>query len=250
MCLALLGLAVVAYVSGLSGAQQMHFAPGEDVPPEILEDIRRQMVEQLALYAFPQSIGATLQNVQLLLLALLAYLAAALTSAEFAYGTIRTSLVANPDRRRFIAVRLLALAAIAVVLTAALVLIGAVLPFVAGLLGQEWPAEVPVRGSLPGMVAVLLLATALVIGLTMQDTGENAVRELRLDKIRLKSPVFHGDTLYAFSEVLATEPDGAANAGRVTFRHWGINQRDQIVFEGERTVLVKRRGYRAGENRS
>ena len=71
VCLALLGLAVVAYVSGLSGAQQMYFAPGEEVPPEILEDIRRQMVEQLALYAFPQSIGATLQNVQLLLLALL-----------------------------------------------------------------------------------------------------------------------------------------------------------------------------------
>jgi itaconyl-CoA hydratase len=91
---------------------------------------------------------------------------------------------------------------------------------------------------------------AIVIGLTMQDTGENAVRELRLDRIRLKSPVFHGDTLYAFSEVLATEPDEKVDAGRVTFRHWGINQRDQIVFEGERTVLVKRRSHRAGEIRS
>jgi itaconyl-CoA hydratase len=91
---------------------------------------------------------------------------------------------------------------------------------------------------------------AIVIGLTMQDTGENAVRELRLDKIRLKSPVFHGDTLYAFSEVLAVQPDTNADAGRVTFRHYGINQRDQVVFEGERTVLVKRRSYRAGENRS
>ncbi len=44
---------------------------------------------------------------------------------------------------------------------------------------------------------------AMVIGLTMQDTGENALAELSLDKIRLKSPVFHGDTLYAFTEVLA-----------------------------------------------
>ncbi len=43
---------------------------------------------------------------------------------------------------------------------------------------------------------------AMVIGLAMQDTGENALRELALDKIRLKSPVFHGDTLDAFSEVL------------------------------------------------
>jgi hypothetical protein len=25
------------------------------------------------------------------------------------------------------------------------------------------------------------------------------------------------------------------------FRHYGVNQNEQIVFEGERTVLVKRR---------
>ena len=43
---------------------------------------------------------------------------------------------------------------------------------------------------------------SMVIGLAMQDTGENALRELKLDKIRLKAPVFHGDTLYAYSEVL------------------------------------------------
>lgn len=166
VCLALLALAVVAYVSGLSSAQQVYFSPGEDVPPEVMEDIRRSMVDQLALYAFPQSIGSTLQNVQLLLLALLAYLAAALTGAEFAYGTIRTTLVANPDRRRFMGVRLLALAAIAVVLTGTLVLIGAALPFVAQLFGQEWPTEVPVRGGLPGIIGAVLLAAAFVIGLT------------------------------------------------------------------------------------
>lgn len=166
VCMALLGLAIVAYLSGLSSAQQMYFSPDEDIPPEVIEDIRRQMAEQLALYAFPQSIGTTLQNVQLLLLALLAYLAAALTGAEFTYGTIRTSLVANPDRRRFIGVRLLALAAIGVVLTAALVLIGAALPFVVQAFGQEWPAEVRARGSIPGMFGALLLAAAFVIGLT------------------------------------------------------------------------------------
>src|SRR6056300_1677313 len=47
---------------------------------------------------------------------------------------------------------------------------------------------------------------SMVIGLAMQDTGENALAELSLDKIRLKSPVFHGDTLYAYTEVLATTP--------------------------------------------
>ena len=81
---------------------------------------------------------------------------------------------------------------------------------------------------------------AMVIGLTMQDTGENAVAELGLDKIRLKAPVFHGDTLYAYTEVLATEAAEQADAGVVTFKHFGINQNDKLVFEGERRVLIKR----------
>lgn len=82
---------------------------------------------------------------------------------------------------------------------------------------------------------------SMVIGLAMQDTGENALAELSLDKIRLKSPVFHGDTLYAFTEVLATEASDQQDAGIVTFKHFGLNQRDQVVFEGERQVLIKRR---------
>ncbi len=86
---------------------------------------------------------------------------------------------------------------------------------------------------------------SMVIGLTMQDTGENALAELSLDKIRLKAPVFHGDTLYAFTEVLATEPSDRKDAGIVTFKHFGINQNDKVVFEGERRVLVKRRGENA-----
>ena len=84
---------------------------------------------------------------------------------------------------------------------------------------------------------------SMVIGLAMQDTGENALAELGLDKIRLKSPVFHGNTLYAFTEVLETADADRDDAGIVTFKHYGINQDDQIVFEGERTVLVKRRSH-------
>jgi itaconyl-CoA hydratase len=84
---------------------------------------------------------------------------------------------------------------------------------------------------------------AMVIGMSMQDTGENAVKELRLDRIRLKAPVFHGDTLYAYTEVLATDEGELDSAGIVTFKHWGVNQRDEVVFEGERTVLIKRKSH-------
>lgn len=82
---------------------------------------------------------------------------------------------------------------------------------------------------------------AMVIGLAMQDTGENAVAELGLDKIRLQAPVFHGDTLYAYSEVLEKRASDRPDAGVVVFKHYGVNQKDQVVFEGERTLLVKKK---------
>jgi itaconyl-CoA hydratase len=86
------------------------------------------------------------------------------------------------------------------------------------------------------------ITIAMVIGLASQDTAENALAELGMDRIRLKAPVFHGDTLYAFTEVLETADADRPDAGIVRFRHWGVNQDDKVVFEGERTVLVKRRG--------
>ena len=84
---------------------------------------------------------------------------------------------------------------------------------------------------------------ALVVGLAAQDTAENALAELGMDKIRLREPVFHGDTIYAYSQVLAVEDSERAAAGVVTFPHWGLNQDDKVVFEGERRVLIKRRSY-------
>jgi acyl dehydratase len=85
---------------------------------------------------------------------------------------------------------------------------------------------------------------SLVMGLAMQDTGENALAELGLDNIRLQNPVVHGDTLYAFSEVLAKEDaPGHEDAGVVTFRHYGVNQHDKQVFQGDRRMLIKRRSH-------
>jgi itaconyl-CoA hydratase len=84
---------------------------------------------------------------------------------------------------------------------------------------------------------------ALVMGLASQDTSENAIMDLGLDKMRFKAPVFHGDTLYAYSEVLEISDADRADAGVVRFKHWGVNHNDQIVFEGERRVLIKRRSH-------
>ena len=85
---------------------------------------------------------------------------------------------------------------------------------------------------------------SVAMGLAMQDTGENALAELSMDNIRLLNPVVHGDTLYAYSEVLSAEPaPDRDDAGVVTFRHFGVNQDDKVVFQGERTMLIKRRSH-------
>lgn len=84
---------------------------------------------------------------------------------------------------------------------------------------------------------------SLVIGLAAQDTAENALAEMGMDKIRLIHPVFHGDTLTAYSEVLEVTPADRDDAGVVRFKHYGVNQHEKIVFEGERTVLIKRRSH-------
>lgn len=84
---------------------------------------------------------------------------------------------------------------------------------------------------------------SVAMGLAMQDCGENALAELAMDNIRLMHPVVHGDTLYAYSEVLETKAAEREDAGVVIFRHYGVNQDDKLVFQGERTMLIKRRSH-------
>ena len=84
---------------------------------------------------------------------------------------------------------------------------------------------------------------SVVLGLASQDTIENALAEIALDNIRLKAPVRHGDTLYAYSRVLEKREGDREDAGIVVFRHWGVNQDDVIVAEIDRSALIKRRSH-------
>jgi acyl dehydratase len=90
------------------------------------------------------------------------------------------------------------------------------------------------------------VTASMVIGLAAQDTGENALAELGMDQVRFRKPVFHGDTLYATTEVLETADADRPDAGVVTFAHTGHNQRGEVVFTGQRRVLLKRATHWAG----
>ena len=95
-----------------------------------------------------------------------------------------------------------------------------------------------------GRVVFGLITASMVIGLSSQDTAENALAEVGLDKLKFIAPVHHGDTLYAYTEVLAaSDAPGRKDAGIVTFKHWGLTHDGRLVFEGERTVLIKKRSH-------
>lgn len=121
----------------------------------------------LAVYAFPNSIENGLQGGRVLVFAIVAYLAAAFTGADFDYGTIRTSLVSRGDRRGFVVVRLVATFLVAMVLIAIVVLLSTVLPLIAAALGTDFP-DVPGLdlGAVGGMVGSVVVTSGFIIGLT------------------------------------------------------------------------------------
>jgi acyl dehydratase len=82
---------------------------------------------------------------------------------------------------------------------------------------------------------------ALVTGLTVPDTSENAAANLEWTDIRMPLPVYVGDTLWAESEVLDVRPSASRpSMGIVRVRSRGVNQRREVVIEFQRAFLVYR----------
>lgn len=134
------------------------------------QDDHERQLEYAALtratFHFPYSLVTVLGYGTFVLLALV-LLAATTTGDEFGWGTIRTTLLANSDRRGVLLVRVGALVVAAVVMLALLLLIGTILPFVLGVGSGRLPATLPVfdGGALLVLLGGLLLAAAAVIGL-------------------------------------------------------------------------------------
>ena len=83
---------------------------------------------------------------------------------------------------------------------------------------------------------------ALVVGLTVPDTSENAAANLGWDDIKLPKPVFCGDTIWAESEITSKrESKSNPSVGIVSMRCRGINQRREVVIEFTRTFMVYKR---------
>jgi itaconyl-CoA hydratase len=83
---------------------------------------------------------------------------------------------------------------------------------------------------------------ALITGMTVPDTSENAAANLSWTDIQLPNPVFAGDTLWAESEILEKrESRSNPSVGIVTMRCRGVNQRREVVIEYRRTFMIYKR---------
>lgn len=70
----------------------------------------------------------------------------------------------------------------------------------------------------------LTFTLALVLGLAVRDTSENAAANLAWQDIKLPKPVFVGDTLWAESEVMSVrESNSRPSCGVVAIRTRGVN---------------------------
>lgn len=85
---------------------------------------------------------------------------------------------------------------------------------------------------------------ALITGMSVSDVSQNAFANLGWDEVRLPSPVFEGDTLYAESEVLEARPSKSRpTVGIVRIRTVGYNQNGTPVIEFKRSIMIYRRAY-------
>jgi itaconyl-CoA hydratase len=101
----------------------------------------------------------------------------------------------------------------------------------------HWNEHFSMNGGPTGRVVFGLVTGSVIFGLASQDVAEHAITELGCDGLRFHAPVKHGDTLYAYTEVLEMTP--ADGGGVVRFKHWGVTHDDRLVFEGERTILLE-----------
>jgi acyl dehydratase len=83
---------------------------------------------------------------------------------------------------------------------------------------------------------------SLVFGMTVSDVSGKAIANLATEELSHPAPVFHGDTLFAESEVLEVRPSSSKpDRGIVKVHTRAYNQDGGLVAEFKRAVLVRRR---------
>src|SRR6056297_733791 len=85
-----------------------------------------------------------------------------------------------------------------------------------------------------------MAAFHIVFGKTVPDVSLNAVANLGYAEGRWLRPVWPGDTLRAQSEVIGVKQNSNGRTGVVYVRSRGVNQRDEVVMEYCRWVMLRK----------
>lgn len=85
-----------------------------------------------------------------------------------------------------------------------------------------------------------LAAFHVIFGKTVPDVSLNAVANLGYAEGRWLLPVYEGDTLRSESEVIGLKQNSNGKTGVVYVRTRGLNQRDEVVMDYVRWVMVRK----------
>ena len=97
-------------------------------------------------------------------------------------------------------------------------------------------------------VVVGPLVYSLALGMSVSDVSGKAIANLATEELKHPNPVFHGDTLFAESEVLEVTPSRTKPDRGVVKVHTRVyKQSGELVAEFKRAVLVPRREPGAAE---
>jgi len=88
------------------------------------------------------------------------------------------------------------------------------------------------------------LVFSVGVGLTVNDISGAAIANLEYEKVSHLSPTFHGDTLYARTEILdKKESTSKADRGVVEVQTFVSNQRGEDVLIFRRKLMVPKRAF-------
>lgn len=86
------------------------------------------------------------------------------------------------------------------------------------------------------------LVFSIAVGMSVRDISQSALANLEYESIRHDGPTFHGDTLYAKSEILAITPSASKpDRGVLYVETKAHNQHGTTVLTFRRRVLIPRR---------
>jgi itaconyl-CoA hydratase len=92
------------------------------------------------------------------------------------------------------------------------------------------------------------LTIAVVLGISVLDMSQNAIANLEMTDIRLRSPLYAGDTLYAESVCTGLRPSSSRPyAGIVSMITRGLNQDGDEIISYRRSVMVATRASGIGQ---